>query len=162
MKEVLSLIPDPNQMRYKLYDLFNSGLGQALDHLHAKRSLAPNAEYRQFGRAVNEPEITVLIPLYGRYDFLRHQLAQFADDEDFNQTDLIYIVDDPSILNATIELAAKYQPLFKIPFRIIWNGENRGFAAANNLGAQYAKSPLLVLLNSDVIPQQTGWLTVVQ
>ena len=162
VKEVLGMIPEPNQMRYKLYDLFNSGFGNAIDQLNEMRSLSHDADYRQFGQPVNEPEITVLIPLYGRYDFLRHQLAQFADDQDFKKTDLIYIVDDPTILNATLELAAKYQPLFNISFRIIWNGENRGFAAANNLGARFAKSPYLVLLNSDVIPQQNGWLTVLK
>ncbi len=162
VKEALSMIPEPNQMRYKLYELFNSGFGKAIDHLNEMRSLAHDADYRQFGQPVNEPEITVMIPLYGRYDFLRHQLAQFADDQDFKKTDLVYIVDDPKILNATLELAAKYQPLFNIPFRIIWNGENRGFAAANNLGARFAKSQYLVLLNSDVIPQQNGWLTVLK
>jgi GT2 family glycosyltransferase len=162
IKEILRLIPEPNQMRYKLHELFESGLGNALACIHAKHSDAPEAQVREFGISNSHTEISVLVPLYGRFDFLRYQLAQFADDPDFNNTDLIYIVDDPLILNETLELAAKYQPLFKIPFRIVWNGENRGFAAANNLGARFARGDYLVLLNSDVIPKANGWLTILK
>ena len=162
VKEVLGTVPEPERMRYRLYDLFEGGLGKALERLNDKRTVAPQPQARQFGVPVRDPEITVLVPLYGRYDFLRHQLAQFADDADFKKTDLIYIVDDPTILPQTLELAAKYHPLFNVPFRVISNGENRGFAAANNLGARFAKSPILVLLNSDVIPQHNGWLTTLK
>jgi len=162
VKEVLGAVPEPDRMKYRLYELFESGFGKALELLNAKRAAAPQAQARQFGVPVRDPEITVLVPLYGRYDFLRHQLAQFADDADFKKTDLIYIVDDPTILPQTLELAAKYHPLFNVPFRVISNGENQGFAAANNLGARFAKSPILVLLNSDVIPQHNGWLTTLK
>ena len=162
IKEILRLIPDPNQMRYKLYELFESGLGKALECINAKRSEAPVAKSKQFGQANEHPEISILVPLFGRYDFLRYQLAQFADDADFENTDLIYIVDDPSILSQTLELAARYQPLFGVPFRVVWTGENRGFAAANNLGARFALGNYLVLVNSDVIPKEPGWLTTLR
>jgi GT2 family glycosyltransferase len=162
IRDILRLIPEPTQMHYKLHELFDSGLGKALACIHAKRSDAPEAQAKEFGVSNPHPEISILVPLYGRYDFLRYQLAQFADDTDFKNTDLIYIVDDPMILHQTLELAAKYQALFKIPFRIVWNGENRGFAAANNLGASVARGDYLVLLNSDVIPKSNGWLTTLK
>jgi O-antigen biosynthesis protein len=36
--------------------------------------------------------------------------------------------------------------------------ENRGFAGANNLGISVSRAPFLLLLNSDVIPVEAGWL----
>ena len=37
------------------------------------------------------PDVSVIVPLYGRCDFLRYQLAHFADDPDFARVDLIYV-----------------------------------------------------------------------
>lgn len=36
---------------------------------------------------------------------------------------------------------------------------NSGYAAANNIGAIYAESEYLVLMNSDVFPKSKGWLS---
>jgi GT2 family glycosyltransferase len=35
---------------------------------------------------------------------------------------------------------------------------NSGYAAANNIGARFARGALLLLLNSDVVPAAPGWL----
>ena len=69
------------------------------------------------------------------------------------------MVDDPSIVAPVLDLAARYHQLFGVPFRVVWYGENRGYAGANNIGASFARGKHLVLLNSDVIPQQPGWLS---
>jgi len=158
--DILATIPAPERMRHRLYDLFDSGLGRALEAVNAAAPVfAGPVDVRQFGVPVAEPKTSVIVPLYGRYDFVRFQLACFADDADFATVDLVYVVDDPEILSATLELAARYQPLFGLPFRVAWYGENRGFAGANNIGVGLARGENLVLLNSDVIPQQAGWIT---
>ena len=59
----------------------------------------------------------------------------------------------------TLKLASHYQSLFRVPFRVVHYGQNLGFAGANNVGAQLAKAPLLLLLNSDVIPTGKGWIS---
>lgn len=160
IKEIFNMFHAPDRMMNQLYKLFNHGLGQAIEII-SKNNEQPELvlSEKQFGEPVEGPTYSVIIPLYGRYDFIRHQLAQFADDPDFGQTDLIYVVDDPEILGPTLQLAARYQQLFGIPFRVVWYGVNLGFAGANNMGVKAARSDQLVLLNSDVIPQHTGWLT---
>ena len=160
IKQMLASVPAPDSLRNGLYELFSRGLGHAVEAVSAARPpFEGRVEVRQYGVPASSTAATVIVPLYGRYDFMRHQLAQFVDDPDFAQVDLIYVVDDPAILAPTLELAAKYHALFDLPFRVVWYGQNRGFAGANNIGASLARGDCLVLLNSDVIPQQPGWLT---
>ena len=160
IKSVLGAIPAADRMRHTLYGLFSGGLGAALEAVNRSRSHFDGAVVeRQFGAPLAAPTNSVIVPLYGRCDFLRHQLAQFVDDPDFAHTELLYVVDDPSLVSETLELAARYAPLFGVPFRVLWYGENRGFAGANNIGALAARGENLLLVNSDVIPQRPGWIS---
>ena len=161
VREILSWVPQPQRVRHRLFALFDDHLGPAIN------AIAPNSppgseriESLTFGKPPDHPRVSVLVPLYGRYDFLRHQLAQFADDPDFQSVDLLYLVDDPNILTATLELAAAVQTLFGVPFRVIHAGVNLGYAGINNLGARLARADTLLLLNSDVIPLHAGWLEI--
>jgi GT2 family glycosyltransferase len=45
-----------------------------------------------------------------------------------------------------------------VPFRLVLLRRNLGFADANNVGARSARGRLLLLLNSDVLPDRPGWL----
>jgi len=112
-----------------------------------------------FGGSTAEPKISVIVPLYGRYDFLRYQLALFANDPDFRAIDLVYVVDDPRIQRDVLKLATELHPLFRIPFRVLTTGHNLGYAGANNAGANVALGRYLVLLNSDVMPRSPGWVS---
>jgi GT2 family glycosyltransferase len=160
IRSVLQAIPAPDRMRHTLYSLFSGGLGSALEAVNRSRPpFGGNVEERQFGAPLMAPTNSLIVPLYGRSDFLRHQLAQFADDPDFAHTELLYVVDDPALVSETLELAARYAPLFRVPFRVLWYGENRGFAGANNIGARAARGENLLLVNSDVIPQRPGWIS---
>lgn len=159
VREILSWVPQPRRIGRRLYTLFDGHLGPALNTIAPSR--IPRAEHIEsidFGNPPHQSRVSILVPLHGRYDFLRHQLAQFADDPDFQTVDLLYLVDDPSILADTLELAATVQPLFGIPFRVVHAGVNLGYAAINNLGARLARADALLLLNSDVIPLHPGWL----
>lgn len=160
IKTLLSYVSAPDRIRLRLYDLFDQHLGKAINVINSKRSAHNvSVEERQFGQVIDKPTASVIVPLYGRYDFMRHQLAHFVDDPDFDCVDLIYVVDDPSITVPALEMATAYFELFQKPFRVVWYDQNLGFAGANNIGVSVARSAVLLLLNSDVIPQKSGWLT---
>lgn len=153
---LLSMPALPSTDIRKLYDRH---LGPAIEAVWAARDSTPVlGERRQFGSLAEPPRVSVLVPLYGRYDFLRYQLALFADDAEFASAELIYVVDDPSIYGRVIQLANDLAPLFRLPFAVVYGGRNFGYAGANNLGARHAHGDYLVLLNSDVMPTAAGWL----
>ncbi|WP_176969732.1 glycosyltransferase family 2 protein [Nitrosomonas sp. Nm33] len=161
IKNILGTIPAPDKIRGSLYDLFNQSLGRPIEFISASyRKKVNNILERQFGKPPVSPAMSVIVPLYGRYDFLRHQLAHFVDDPDFDNVDLIYVIDDPGILAPALDMAAAYHQLFCKPFRLVWYGQNLGFAGANNIGARVSRADTLLLLNSDVLPKASGWLSV--
>lgn len=167
IKKMLNVIPNPGLHTHYLYELFETGLGAALEAVNQQRlaqarPIDETLESRQFGMPPEAPTSSVIVPLYGRCDFMRHQLAHFADDPDMQASDLIYVVDDTRILEQTLDLAASYQWLFDVPFRVVWYDRNLGFAGANNAGVSQARAERVLLLNSDVIPQQPGWLSTLE
>lgn len=114
---------------------------------------------RQLGTPPAEPEASIIVPLYGRTDFIEHQLIEFSRDPWFAaHAELIYVVDDPTLLEAFILSAEALHRLYRIPFKWVWGGVNRGFSGANNLGVAHARAPWLVFLNSDAFPRTPGWV----
>jgi len=112
----------------------------------------------QFGEPPSNPEVTIIVPLYRRIDFLQHQLAQFSLDPQVNGADLIYVLDSPELANDLIELSAALVDLYRVPFRVVTLRQNIGYAGANRAGASLARGRLLLLLNSDVLPEAPGWI----
>jgi GT2 family glycosyltransferase len=115
------------------------------------------AEHKLFGQAPPHPELSVLVPLYGRVDFMEYQLNWFnawqrRKGKERPQLQLIYVLDDPRLKQECLALAKRCHTLYATPFELVLNPENLGFACANNRGAGFAKAPLLLLLNSDVLP----------
>jgi GT2 family glycosyltransferase len=113
----------------------------------------------EFGDPPESPAVTVIVPLYKRIDFVEHQLAQFGRDRDFAGADLVYVLDSPELAPELARLAAPLHELHGIPFRVARTSRNAGYATANNLAAELARADTLLLLNSDVIPAEPGWLT---
>lgn len=116
------------------------------------------ASVRQFGSPPSAPEVSVIIPLYRRMDFLEHQLAQFVHDPELHAADLIYLLDSPEMAEGMSDQAAALSELYRIPFRFAVMQTNAGFAGVNNMGASLARGRRLLLLNSDILPDQPGWL----
>lgn len=115
------------------------------------------AEHKLFGKPPAQPELTVVVPLYGRVDFMEYQLNWFnawqrRKGPNRVQMQLIYVLDDPRLSRECLALAKRCHTLYATPFELVLNSENMGFAGANNRAASYANSPLLLLLNSDVLP----------
>lgn len=113
----------------------------------------------EFGKTPKQPDVSIIIPLYHRYDFIEHQLIEFARDRALlSSAEIIYVVDDPAIASNVILELQTLHALWGVPVRAVYGGSNRGFSGANNLGAQCASAERLLFLNSDVIPQRPGWL----
>ncbi len=116
-------------------------------------------EGRALGRLPADPAVSVIVPLYGRIDFVEHQLIEFSRDPWFQQqAELIYVIDDPKLLDSFPALAESLHRLYRLPMRWVWGSVNRGFSGANNLGVRVARAPRLLFLNSDAFPQQPGWI----
>jgi len=114
---------------------------------------------RQLGSPPAAPEVSVVVPLYGRSDFVEHQLLEFVRDPWFRaHAELVYVIDDPALLEAFVPQAEALFRLYGLPFRWVWGAVNRGFSGANNLGAAHSSAPKIIFLNSDAFPRQPGWI----
>ncbi|HEV2857212.1 MAG TPA: glycosyltransferase [Solirubrobacterales bacterium] len=115
-------------------------------------------EVWEFGEPAANPEASIVVPLYGRIDFLEHQLAQFVHDPELRESDLIYVLDSPELATALKASAGQLFELYGVPFRVVVLAQNGGYSVANNRGASLARGRRLLLLNSDVLPAVPGWL----
>jgi GT2 family glycosyltransferase len=87
------------------------------------------------------------------------QLSQFVDDPDLFDADIVYVLDSPQQKAELLHYAADLYPIYRVPFRVAVLERNFGFAGASNAGAELAAGRLLLLLNSDVLPDRPGWLS---
>lgn len=111
-----------------------------------------------FGDVPDGPDVSIVVPLYRRIDLIEHQIAQFWQDPELAQAELIYVLDSPELAEQLSHLAGPLHELYGLPFRILTLSRNGGYAVANNLGVAHAHGRLLLLLNSDVLPARAGWL----
>jgi GT2 family glycosyltransferase len=146
-----------------LPDLFRRAISPAADWFWAatRRNNPPPAEIA-YGIAPTGPEVSIVVPLYGRIDLMRYQIATFSNDDAFNSTaarvELIYVLDDPAAEDAFLLLSRHLYDLYRVPFRTLLLKRNLGYSAANNFGAAAATGGLLLFLNSDVLPARPGWV----
>ena len=115
-------------------------VGKALQHSIVFRPSSTADQHvlvKNYGEVVQDPEVSVIVPLYGRFDFMEYQLSQFALDPDFQRSELIYVIDDPRIFEDVRVGCEDLYGIFQVPFRTVYSGHNQGFAAANNLGFRF-------------------------
>ena len=112
----------------------------------------------QHGTPPPTPDASIIVPLFRRLEFLEQQLAQFVHDPEIADSDLIYVLDSPDEAEYLRRLATQLYRLYGISFRLVVLTGNGGFSTVNNLTATLARGRLLLLLNSDVLPERPGWL----
>ncbi len=112
----------------------------------------------QFGEPPPAPSVSVIVPLYAQLSFLEYQMAHWASDPQMSGQDLMYVLDSPEQAIVLDELAHGLHSIYGIPFRLAVMKGNAGFTAVNNRAAELARADKLLLLNSDVVPDQPGWL----
>lgn len=126
-------------------------------HLRAQPSRA-KVEVRRFGNLIEDPKISVIIPLYDRFDMVENQLLSFAEDQDFfEETEVIFVNDDPRHRHHFYGQCETLASIIGVPFTVVDASENLGFSSANNLGAKHARAETLIFMNSDVFPIESGW-----
>ncbi|MBK1661756.1 glycosyltransferase family 2 protein, partial [Paracraurococcus ruber] len=139
--------------------MFEQCLAPAAARLHAAHLALPRRPVvRRLGSAPASPRVSVIVPLYRNLGFLRVQLAAFAADPEWRRAETILVLDSPEQAAEVEHLLRGIQLMHGLPLTLVVPPRNLGYAAANNLGAGLARGRLLLLLNSDVIPDRPGWL----
>ncbi len=134
-------------------------IGPACSRLQAERLGAPpTLSVAQYGAAVAAPRFSLVIPLFGRIDFLEHQLAALSFAEGLDRCQVIYVLDDPPRRRALLQLAESVHARFQVPFELLMLDQNLGYAPANNRGLAAARGEFVCYLNSDVFPRTPDFL----
>jgi GT2 family glycosyltransferase len=110
-----------------------------------------------FGQQPKSPRCSVIVPLFGRMDFMEYQLAFFSQSL-ARDHEVIYVLDDPLSLRHAEFLAASCFARFQHPFTLVTLSDNVGYAPANNVGLSVASGEFVCFLNSDVFPDEPDWL----
>lgn len=114
----------------------------------------------RIGRQVARPEVSLLVPVYRNLGFLRAQMAALAADPAVRCAELVLALDSPEQQPELEHLLRGLHLLHALPVTLVVMGRNSGFAAATNAAAAQARAPVLLMLNSDVVPARPGWLDV--
>ena len=139
---------------------FDDVLGPAIRSINAARlKESVRATTIDFGPLRESPLCSLIIPIYGRVDFVEYQMALFSRDPDLAGTEIIYVLDDPPKRRDLEVLAQSVFERFRIPFRLMLLSKNIGFAPANNRGLQIARGRYVCFLNSDAFPITAGWVS---
>jgi GT2 family glycosyltransferase len=137
---------------------FDRVIGPAIESINTFR-LRNQVEYSRtdFGPRVVSPRCSIIVPLYGRMEFLEYQLAFFARTLSPDH-EIIYVLDDPARQREVEFLASSCYARFRRKFTLVALAENVGYAPANNAGLRLASGDYICFLNSDVFPDEPAWL----
>jgi GT2 family glycosyltransferase len=134
-------------------------ISPAAERLHRAASAEPvGQEVLRIGSPPADPPASVVIPLYRNLRFVRHQLSAFARDPLMRACEIIYVLDSPEQRGEAEHLLRGHCGLTRLPVTLVAHGRNAGYATACNSGAAVATAPVLLQLNSDVVPDRPGWL----
>ncbi len=138
---------------------FDTVLGPAVAALNQARLASPPAvQVTEYGQLPRTPRCSVVIPLYGRLDYVDYQLALFSAHPAASAVEFIYVLDDPARRREAHYLFASAHERFALPFKAVLLDANAGFAPASNAGLRHATGEFVVFMNSDVFPGTPDWL----
>jgi GT2 family glycosyltransferase len=138
---------------------FDRVLGPAVERLNRQRlATRPAAAVVEYGAVPKAPRVSVVVPLYGRLDFVEYQMALFSAYPGSAEVEFIYVLDDPPRRREAQFLFASVYERFRLPFRAVLLDRNLGFAPASNAGLAQASGTFVAFVNSDVFPGTPDWL----
>ncbi|MGY6215123.1 glycosyltransferase family 2 protein [Methylolobus aquaticus] len=134
-------------------------LGHAVSVLWRTREQhRPMAREFQFGKQPEAPSVSVIVPFFLPIECMRFQLSLFADDADWEDGELIFVLEEADLNEHFARWCDQLEPLFGLAFRVLVSSADIGYAQATNIAAEYARAQLLLLLHPDVLPTAKGWL----
>ncbi len=143
--------------RDEIAPAFDRVLGPPLAAINRARLARPRPHaVLDFGTPNLEPACSVIVPLYGRMDFVLYQLALMSA-HDMAPHELVYVLDEPARKQELLDLAHSAHRRFGVPFRVVALEENLGYGPANNVGLSHARGEFICFLNSDVMPEEPRW-----
>ena len=166
--ETLLAILDINTLSPRhAIDIFNGNIGNSLLYLQSQvkgKENIYNAIQASYSFGPNKPgnaaEVSIVIPIYGRWDFIITQLIAFSRDPWFisGRVELIYVLDDPKLAPELLNWAEGFGEHLLVPFSILILDKNYGFSTATNIGVAKSTANYCCLLNSDIFPINAEWL----
>lgn len=115
-------------------------------------------EVVEFGNLPTVPLVSIIVPIYKRYDFQKVQIALFSNDSFIrNHCEVIYVLDSPSQKFEFNTFIHQHCNLYGFSAKVVFMQRNSGYSSANNAGAFQAQGRHLILMNSDVLPKESGW-----
>ncbi len=156
IKRLLSVI----DMRFvELRNAFDAVLGPAVADLNrARLTTRPALTVTQYGTPPVSPRCSVIIPLFGRLDYVEYQLALLSANPGAATVEFIYVLDEPARRREAQYLFTSVHRRFALPFKAILLDANVGFAPASNIGLQHSTGAFVAFMNSDVFPGTPDWL----
>jgi len=99
--------------------MMSDSIGPAVQVLWARERASKTRAIKTslFGEPGPNPFATVVVPIYGRSDFMKYQLALFANDPDFRSgaVELVYFIDDPRLIDDVLRLSRGWEPVYRVP-----------------------------------------------
>jgi len=111
-----------------------------------------------WGNVPDDPDLSLIIPVYGSYQFVRSQLLDFADDDYVMSQEIIYVLDSVAETHWFINYMDQLWELYRVPCRVLVMENRSGFAGACNCGASAAKAPRILFFNQDILLHTSGSL----
>jgi GT2 family glycosyltransferase len=146
-RELFQIATHPRDFMERL----DNGEGEAIMELILDRNADESRRAFAVQRKHNQSDIdvSVIIPLFRRYDLLWNQFLAWSQCSRPDRIELVLVNDDPRHDVDCTELVDQLVGIFGLNVTLVANRVNRGYAASNNVGARMAKGSTLLLLNSD-------------
>ncbi len=132
-------------IQQNIADIINSKPPEIIRYNHTAKS-PKNSTIKNYN-------FSIIIPLYKRLEFMQAQIATFAADDDMKKAEIIYVLDSPNQAEFVQKKLQQFTKLYNIAITLLIMPENGGYALASNAGAKIAKGEWLVMMNSDILPQ---------
>ncbi len=146
--------------RHATDEVLSGCLAQVLSDVQHRFRLSVGAPSEiRFGTPLTSPVVSIVIPLYKVFEFIKAQLAAFAADRWLAEhAEIVFVLDSPEQVTHVEDLLSGFHLLYGLPLRLIVMERNAGYALACNAGAEAARGDYLAMINSDVVPLEAGWL----